>query len=53
MLIAKEAPVATDLRKINVAYSGEIERMGDLAVKCSKVSVHIGKERHIEKLLIS
>lgn len=53
MLIAKEAPVATDLRKINVALkvSGEIERMGDLAVNIAKSAMHIGKERHIKEII--
>lgn len=53
LLIAKEAPVATDLRKINVALkvSGEIERMGDEAVNIAKSAMHIGKERHIKEII--
>ncbi len=52
-LIAKESPVATDLRKINVALkvSREVERMGDKAVNIAKSAMHIGKERHIKEII--
>ncbi|HEY2421423.1 MAG TPA: phosphate signaling complex protein PhoU [Neobacillus sp.] len=53
LLIAKESPVATDLRKINVALkvSSEIERMGDIAVNIAKSAIHIGKEKHIKEFI--
>ncbi len=52
LMIAKEAPVATDLRKINVALkvSSEVERMADMAVNIAKSAMHIGKEKHIKEL---
>lgn len=53
LLIARESPVATDLRKINVALkvSSEVERMGDIAVNIAKSTLHIGKEKHIKELI--
>lgn len=53
MLIATEAPVATDLRKIIVALrvSSEIERIGDLAVNIAKSTLHIGNEKHIKEII--
>jgi phosphate transport system protein len=53
LLIARESPVAKDLRKINVALkvSSEIERMGDMAVNIAKSAMHIGKERHIKEFV--
>lgn len=53
LLIARESPVATDLRKINVALkvSSEVERMGDMAVNIAKSAIHIGKEKHIKELV--
>lgn len=53
LLIARESPVATDLRKINVALkvSSEVERMGDIAVNIAKSAMQIGKEKHIKELI--
>jgi phosphate transport system protein len=50
MLIARESPVAKDLRRINVALrvSSEVERMGDMAVNIAKSVLHIGNEKHIK-----
>ncbi|RLQ98221.1 phosphate signaling complex protein PhoU [Falsibacillus albus] len=52
-LIAKESPVATDLRKIIVAIkvSSEIERIGDMAVNIAKSTLHIGDEKHIKNIV--
>ncbi|MBP3039597.1 phosphate signaling complex protein PhoU [Bacillaceae bacterium Marseille-Q3522] len=46
LLIAREAPVATDLRKIIVALriSTEVERIGDMAVNIAKSTLHVGQE---------
>jgi len=53
LLIAKEAPVATDLRKIIVALkiSSEIERIGDMAVNIAKSVLHIGQEKYIKPII--
>lgn len=53
LLIARESPVAKDLRRINVALrvSSEVERMGDMAVNIAKSVLHIGRERHIKELV--
>jgi phosphate transport system protein len=53
VLIAKESPVATDLRRIIVALkvSSEVERIGDLAVNIAKSTLHIGKEKHIKEII--
>lgn len=53
ILIAKESPVATDLRKIIVGIktSSEVERIGDMAVNIAKSTLHIGKERPIKEII--
>lgn len=53
MLIARESPVATDLRQINVALkvSSEVERMADMAVNIAKSALHIGNEKHIKEIV--
>lgn len=53
ILIAKESPVARDLRKIIVALkiSSEVERIADNAVNIAKSTVHIGKEKHIKEIV--
>lgn len=53
LLIARESPVATDLRQINVALkvSSEVERMADMAVNIAKSALHIGKEKHIKEIV--
>ncbi|WP_226667410.1 phosphate signaling complex protein PhoU [Metabacillus litoralis] len=46
LLIAKQQPVATDLRRIIVALkiASDIERMADFAVNIAKSTIRIGKE---------
>jgi phosphate transport system protein len=53
ILIAKESPVASDLRKIVVALkiSSEIERIADNAVNIAKSTLHIGTEKHIKEIV--
>jgi phosphate transport system protein len=53
ILIAKESPVASDLRKIIVALkiSSEIERIADNAVNIAKSTLHMGKEKHIKEIV--
>jgi len=53
LLIAKESPVATDLRKIIVALkiSSEVERIADMAVNIAKSTIHIGSEPHIKDIV--
>jgi phosphate transport system protein len=53
VLIAKEAPVARDLRKIIVALkiSAEVERIGDIAVNIAKSAIFIGMENHIKEIV--
>ncbi|WP_160719357.1 phosphate signaling complex protein PhoU [Bacillus sp. USDA818B3_A] len=53
ILIAKESPVAGDLRKIIVALkiSSEVERIADNAVNIAKATLHIGQEKHIKKIV--
>lgn len=52
LLIAKQAPVAIDLRRIIVAIkiATDIERIGDFAVNVAKSTVRIGKEEHIKSI---
>ena len=52
-LIAKESPVAKDLRRIVVALkiSSEVERIADNAVNIAKSTIHIGKEKHIKEIV--
>ncbi|MED4225865.1 phosphate signaling complex protein PhoU [Neobacillus cucumis] len=53
LLIARESPVATDLRKISAALkvSSEIERLADIAVNIAKSTIHIGEEKHIKEII--
>ncbi|TYR82405.1 phosphate signaling complex protein PhoU [Priestia megaterium] len=52
LLIAKQQPVAIDLRRIIVAIkiASDIERMADFAVNIAKSSIRIGKEELIKPL---
>ena len=52
LLIAKQAPVASDLRRIIAAIkiSSEIERMADFAVNIAKSTIRIGKQELIKPL---
>ncbi|AZU65063.1 phosphate signaling complex protein PhoU [Neobacillus mesonae] len=53
MLIARQSPVAKDLRRLHVALrvSSEVERLGDIAVNIAKSTVHIGNEKHVKELI--
>ncbi|HJV31205.1 MAG TPA: phosphate signaling complex protein PhoU [Bacillales bacterium] len=53
ILIAKESPVARDLRKIVVALkiSSEVERIADNAVNIAKSTLQIGTEKHIKEII--
>lgn len=53
LMIAKESPVASDLRKIIAAIkiSSEVERIADNAVNIAKSALHIGKEQHIKEIV--
>ncbi|ETI67033.1 phosphate signaling complex protein PhoU [Neobacillus vireti] len=53
LLIARESPVATDLRKISVALkvSSEVERLADIAVNIAKSAEHIGNEKHFKEII--
>lgn len=53
ILIAKESPVAGDLRKIIVSLkiSSEVERIADNAVNIAKSTLHIGNEKHIKEIV--
>ncbi len=52
LMIAKQQPVATDLRRIIVAIriSSDVERMADFAVNIAKSTIRIGKEPFIKPL---
>ncbi|MFY4776344.1 phosphate signaling complex protein PhoU [Metabacillus sp. RGM 3146] len=53
LLIAKQQPVATDLRRIIVAIkiSNELERMADFAVNIAKSTIRIGDEPLIKPII--
>ncbi|MEQ2526189.1 phosphate signaling complex protein PhoU [Robertmurraya yapensis] len=53
LLIAKQAPVAIDLRRIIVAIkiATDIERIADFAVNVSKSTIRIGKEEHVKPIV--
>ncbi|MDP5274443.1 phosphate signaling complex protein PhoU [Chengkuizengella axinellae] len=52
-LIATQQPVATDLRRILIAFkmAGDLERMADLAVDIAKVTVRNGNQPFIKPLV--
>lgn len=52
LLIAKQAPVAIDLRRIIVAIkiATDIERIADFAVNIAKSTIRIGIEEHIKPI---
>jgi len=49
LLIAKQQPVSTDLRRLIVLIkaAGDMERIGDYAVSIAKETIRIGKDAHI------
>lgn len=49
LLIAKQQPVATDLRRLMVLVkaAGDMERIGDYAVNIAKETIRIGQDEHI------
>ncbi|WP_144511092.1 phosphate signaling complex protein PhoU [Bacillus sp. FJAT-22090] len=49
LLIAKQQPVATDLRRLMVLVkiASDMERIGDYAVNIAKETIRIGKDEHI------
>ncbi|WNB93530.1 phosphate signaling complex protein PhoU [Bacillus sp. NEB1478] len=52
LLVAKQAPVASDLRKIIAAIkiSADVERMADFAVNIAKSTIRIGEKEFIKPL---
>jgi phosphate transport system protein len=50
LLIAKQSPVATDLRRLIIALRvvTDIERMGDNAKNIAKATIHLGEEYQTE-----
>lgn len=52
LLIAKQQPVATDLRRLMVLVkiASDMERIGDYAVNIAKETIRIGKDEHIEPI---
>ncbi|NBI28301.1 phosphate signaling complex protein PhoU [Chengkuizengella marina] len=52
-LIATQQPVASDLRRILIAFkmAADLERMADLAVDIAKVTVRNGKQQFIKPLV--
>lgn len=53
LLIAKQAPVAIDLRRIIVAIkiATDIERIADFAVNICKSTIRIGNEDHVKPIV--
>lgn len=53
LLIAKEQPLASDLRKIIVSLkiSNDVERIADFAVNIAKTTKRIGKEKLVKPLI--
>ncbi|ALC81631.1 MULTISPECIES: phosphate signaling complex protein PhoU [Bacillus] len=53
-LIAKQAPVASDLRQLIAAIkiSSEVERIGDLAVNIAKSTIRIGNKETLIKPIV-
>lgn len=52
LLIAKQSPVASDLRRVIVALkiSSDLERIGDLAVNIAKSVIRIGNKQFIKPI---
>lgn len=49
LLIAKQSPVATDLRRliVMIKVATDMERVGDYAVNIAKDTIRLGKEEHV------
>ncbi|QUG42112.1 phosphate signaling complex protein PhoU [Psychrobacillus sp. INOP01] len=54
LLIAKQQPVATDLRRLMVLVkiAADMERIGDYACNIAKETIRIGKDEHIEPIIL-
>lgn len=54
LLIAKQQPVATDLRRLMVLVkiAADMERIGDYACNIAKETIRIGKDEHIEPIVL-
>ena len=54
LLIAKQQPVATDLRRliVLVKIAADMERIGDYACNIAKETIRIGKDEHIEPIVL-
>lgn len=52
LLIAKQSPVATDLRRLIVIIkvASDMERVGDYAVNIAKETIRLGKEDHLPQI---
>lgn len=53
LLIAKQQPVAVDLRRILIAIkiSTDVERIADFAVNIAKSTIRIGQDPHLETIV--
>ncbi|HSJ36597.1 MAG TPA: phosphate signaling complex protein PhoU [Planococcus sp. (in: firmicutes)] len=53
LLIARQAPVATDLRRLIVIIkvATDMERVGDYAVNIAKETIRLGKEEHLGQIV--
>lgn len=54
LMIAKQSPVATDLRRLIVILkvAADLERVGDYAVNIAKETIRIGKQEHLEPIVL-
>src|SRR5690606_32407078 len=52
LLIAKQSPVATDLRRliVMIKVAADMERVGDYAVNIAKETIRLGKEEHLPQI---
>lgn len=52
LLIAKQSPVATDLRRliVTIKVAADMERVGDYAVNIAKETIRLGKEEHLPQI---
>lgn len=54
LMIAKQSPVATDLRRLIVTLkvAADLERVGDYAVNIAKETIRIGKQEHLPPITL-